>query len=361
MANFANVSSFKIIIMYSGYKVVVNTAAGRRRYMRCLLPFVLSSPIVDRYDIWVNTLDKLDTAFFEELAKVFPKIRLIWQPDGVVNGIASINAFYRECCDEKTIYVKMDDDLVWIQPGFFEAMLDFRLSHPEAFLVSPLVINNALCTYLLQVNGKIKLDKYYSSQCAHPILCFDGRFASELHNWFLDTKLSCGKTQELKMGEMPMAMTRFSINCIIWFGKDLANISGHVEGDDEEFLSCIYPTRLKRGNFINADVLCAHFAFGPQRDSLNEEDILFRYADECRKQVQQGTQDLKVAYEKVESVLDWVEKETVKLLDRPTKYPNSVPRQQSAYKKLGRCLPKRVRAAIRELFPNRVKQYIAEK
>ena len=95
MANFTDVSSFKKIIMYSGYKVVVNTAAGRRRYMRCLLPFVLSSPIVDRYDIWVNTLDKLDTAFFEELAKVFPKIRLIWQPDGVVNGIASINAFYR--------------------------------------------------------------------------------------------------------------------------------------------------------------------------------------------------------------------------------------------------------------------------
>ena len=64
MANFTDVSSFKKIIMYSGYKVVVNTAAGRRRYMRCLLPFVLSSPIVDRYDIWVNTLDKLDTAFF---------------------------------------------------------------------------------------------------------------------------------------------------------------------------------------------------------------------------------------------------------------------------------------------------------
>ena len=141
---------------------------------------------------------------------------------------------------------------------------------------------------------------------------------------------------------MPMAMTRFSINCIIWFGKDLAKISGQVEGDDEEFLSCIYPTRLKRG-------------------SLNEESLLLRYADECRKQVQQGAQDLKVAYEKVESVLDWVEKETVKLLDRPTKYPNSVPRQQSVYKKLGRCLPKRVRAAIRELFPNRVKQYIAEK
>ena len=107
--------------------------------------------------------------------------------------------------------------------------------------------------------------------------------------------------------------------------------------------------------------MCAHFAFGPQRDSLNEESLLLRYADECRKQVQQGAQDLKVAYEKVESVLDWVEKETVKLLDRPTKYPNSVPRQQSVYKKLGRCLPKRVRAAIRELFPNRVKQYIAEK
>ena len=41
--------------MYQEYKIVVNTAAGRRRYMQYLIPYIVSSEIVDRYDIWVNT------------------------------------------------------------------------------------------------------------------------------------------------------------------------------------------------------------------------------------------------------------------------------------------------------------------
>ena len=46
--------------MYQNYKVVVNTAAGRRRYMQYLVPPILNADIVDRYDIWVNTRNMVD-------------------------------------------------------------------------------------------------------------------------------------------------------------------------------------------------------------------------------------------------------------------------------------------------------------
>ena len=151
--------------MYQNYKVVVNTAAGRRRYMQYLVPPILNADIVDRYDIWVNTRNMVDIEFFKKLAQKYPKVNLVWQPDGVVNGIASINAFYRDCCDKDTIYMKLDDDVVWFEPELFEKMVKFRVDNPEYFLVSPLVINNALSTYLLQVHNKIKLDKYYMSIC----------------------------------------------------------------------------------------------------------------------------------------------------------------------------------------------------
>ena len=59
----------------------------------------------------------------------------------------------------------LDDDVVWFEPELFEKMVKFRVDNPEYFLVSPLVINNALSTYLLQVHNKIKLDKYYMSIC----------------------------------------------------------------------------------------------------------------------------------------------------------------------------------------------------
>ena len=83
--------------MYKNYRVVVNTAAGRRRYMQYLIPYVLSSDIVDRYDIWVNTHNGADIEFFKQVAAKFPVVNLVWQPDGVVNGNASINAFYKDC------------------------------------------------------------------------------------------------------------------------------------------------------------------------------------------------------------------------------------------------------------------------
>ena len=183
--------------MYQNYKVVVNTAAGRRRYMQYLVPPILNADIVDRYDIWVNTRNMVDIEFFKKLAQKYPKVNLVWQPDGVVNGIASINAFYRDCCDKDTIYMKLDDDVVWFEPELFEKMVKFRVDNPEYFLVSPLVINNALSTYLLQVHNKIKLDKYYMSICGERTICFDGWFAADLHDWFMEKYLIAGKYQEL--------------------------------------------------------------------------------------------------------------------------------------------------------------------
>ena len=67
--------------MLGKYKVVVNTAAGRRRYMQYLVPFILSSDIVDRYDIWINTHNGADIEFFRRIAEMYPKINLVWQPD----------------------------------------------------------------------------------------------------------------------------------------------------------------------------------------------------------------------------------------------------------------------------------------
>ena len=53
--------------------------------------------------------------------------------------------------------------------------------------------------------------------------------------------------KELYVGKHPMGMARFSINCVLWFGNEMAEFKGEVPGDDEEFLSCIKPTQLGKG------------------------------------------------------------------------------------------------------------------
>src|SRR6185312_15673304 len=123
--------------MFEGYRVVAVTPAGRRRYMELLVPQILASNLVDRYDIWVNTADPADIAFFEGLAAKYDRVRLVPQPDGKAPGVPAIHGFHRLAMDVDTIYVRFDDDIVWLEPGFFEALLRFRVDHPHYFLVMP--------------------------------------------------------------------------------------------------------------------------------------------------------------------------------------------------------------------------------
>lgn len=65
-----------------------------------------------------------------------------------------------------------------------------------------------------------------------------------------------------------MGMTRFSINAILWFGDEMRKFDGVVPGDDEEFMSCIYPTKHGMSNAWNGDAIVAHFAFSHSVSNL---------------------------------------------------------------------------------------------
>lgn len=334
--------------MYNNYKVVVNTAAGRRRYMQYLIPFIVSSEIVDRYDIWINTHNGADIEFFLKCAETFPKINLVWQPDGVVNGIKSINAFYLKCVEDDTIYFKLDDDIIWMESNLIEKMVKFRIDNPEYFLVSPLVINNALCTYLLQERKKIKLNQYYNSRASHKILWRNGDFAVELHQWFLNTKLRNDSFAELYCGKQPVAMTRFSINSILWFGHEMRKFNGDVPGDDEEFLSCIYPTRQGLSNCINGDAILAHFAFFTQREKLDKENILEQYGTYLSA-LWRTDKRMSVIHKNISEIMKYCHENEDKLMKNPSPY-KEFPKEKNTLQKFYSFLKK--------VSTKRNKQYI---
>lgn len=323
--------------MYQNYKIIVNTAAGRRRYMQYLIPYIVSSEVVDRYDIWVNTHNGADIEFFKRIADAFPKVNLVWQPDGVVNGNKSINAFYKACIEPDTIYFKLDDDIVWMEPGLIEKMVRFRVDNPRYFLVSPLVINNALSTYLLEVDGKIGLDDYYNSYASHPVLWKSGVFAQELHSWFLNRYLKTGKWEELHLGRKEMGMTRFSINSVMWFGDEMRKFSGVVPGDDEEYLSCIYPTCQGMSNAWNGDAIVAHFAFFTQREELDRKGILEQYGEVCAVQWH-GDEKSAAVYDAVQDILRNVNADEAGLMKRESPYKR-VATPVTAKRKIKKFIP----------------------
>ena len=326
--------------MYKNYKVVVNTAAGRRRYMQYLIPYIVSCSYVDRYDIWVNTHNGADIEFFKQIAEKFPVVNLVWQPDGVVNGNASINAFYKACIESNTIYFKLDDDIVWMEPGLIERMVEFRVENPEYFLVSPLVINNSLSTYLLQLADKLRLDRYYNADSSHPVLWKSGNFAGELHSWFIANYLKTEKWEELHLGKKIMGMTRFSINAILWFGDEMKKFAGIVPGDDEEFMSCIYPTKQGLANAWNGDAVVAHFAFFTQREKLDRQGILEQYGEIVNRQWHSDNEKAEV-YDAVQGIMRKVDTDEAELMQKISPYRRIVP-NVNFRSKVKRYIPKSV-------------------
>jgi hypothetical protein len=319
--------------MMDNYKIVCNTAAGRRRYMQYLIPFVVASDVIDRYDIWVNTTNKQDIEFFRILSKKFPKINLVYQPDGVVNGIHSINAFYKTCVEENTIYFKLDDDIVWIEPGMFEKMVRFRIDHPDYFLVSPLVINNALCTYILQATGNIQLSRYYQAKIDQSLFLIR-EFAAQLHDWFLTTQLPSRTYENLYCGPRPVAMNRFSINAILWFGNEMRKFGGIVPGDDEEWLSVIKPASLGVANCFNGDSIVAHFAFFTQRKKLDKLNILKRYGEYLHNDWKQDV-TMYAIDQIVQNAIKEVEERKVEIMSMPDIY--AAPEKVSLREKVANC------------------------
>lgn len=268
--------------MYLNYKIICCTAAGRMRYMQYIFPYIIANDIIDRYDIWVNTTNMHDIEFFKLISEHYPKVRLVWQPDGICDGIKSINAFYRYCIEDDSIYIKIDDDIVWMEPDVFEKMVKFRIEHSEAFLVTPQVVNNPMGTYLWQVKGILNYGKYMNAAPNHRVLWKRGAFALELHHYFLEKMERDSESyKDLYFGAVPEACNRFSINFIMWFGNDMAKFNGIVPGDDEEFLSSVVAPKLGKMNYYNGDCIVAHFAFAPQRYVLDRSDVLDRYGNMC--------------------------------------------------------------------------------
>jgi len=307
--------------MYSNYKIVACTAAGRMCYMQYIFPYILSNDIIDRYDIWVNTTNMKDIESFKWMANYYSKIHLIYQPDGIVSGVKSINAFYKTCMETDTIYIKIDDDIVWMQPDIIENMVSFRIAHPEAFLVTPLVINNPMSTYIWQVKGLLNYGKYMNIQAIHRSFWKRGAAALKLHNHFLDNmEKDANFYKKLYTGTVPQGCCRFSINFILWFGKDMAYIHGEIPGDDEEYLSSILAPKLGKINYFNGNSLVAHFSFAPQRMILDKTRTMERYGNLC-KQYFLTNEKLKTIWQEVQQCRKEIETITNEINKMPCPYP----------------------------------------
>ena len=262
-------------------RVVAVTPAGRRRYLEVLKTYVLADEGIAEWQLWDNCRDPADRAYILALAERHAKIRIMRLP-GSDGGNRAINRFYRFCTDPGVFYIKMDDDLMWLPPGFAADFLARALAGQGRYLWwSPLVVNNAVCAWLLQQHGALRIAAPLSAQANDPHGWRNPRFAEALHRAFL-AQLRGEGAGLFRVADASVSVSRFSINCLGLFGADVAALGAEfcpAEADDEEWISAVLTYRTGRPGRVLGDLAVAHFGFFTQERHLLGTDVLDQYYD----------------------------------------------------------------------------------
>lgn len=262
------------------YKIVVVTPAGRKRYMEILLSHMLKQKnIIDEYRIWVNTNNSEDLNWFKEL-KIQHKdfVTLEYLPlDVITTGEVNLTIykFFENTIDENTIYIRLDDDIVWTENNFVENLVKFRIDNPDYFLIFGNIINNAVIDHIHQKQG-IPYSKYIENQCLSKTGWESSTICEEKHINFINN-LNNNNIEKYKFDRYETIGQRISINAICWFGKDFKEFSGIVDKNEEPWLSEIAPSQRNKKICVCGNALCVHYAFWVQREYMDKTDILQKY------------------------------------------------------------------------------------
>jgi hypothetical protein len=262
--------------LVKGMRRVVVTPAGRRRYLELLHRHLRAQ--CDHFDQWIllmNTRDPADVDYCERLAADEAWIETRYAEGSEPRlGNANISRFLNQFCrDPDTVYLRLDDDIVYLDPTFVDTMFRFRINNPGYFLTYGNIINNAILTWVHQKLGNIELHKHTRYACMCDVGWRDPTIAVGLHTEFLRDPAS-PKWRFARW--VATEYERISVNAISWFGKDLCE--SEVQIDEEMWLSQTRPRQLGRPNAVCGSAVCAHFAFHPQRDALDRAGLLDLYA-----------------------------------------------------------------------------------
>lgn len=264
-------------------KCIVVTPAGRRRYMELLYRHLAAQRAdFDHWQIWLNTRDAADVQYFLGLQQKHPDwIRCVPCPVPV-DGTGTICHFFRACTDPDAVYIRLDDDVVWLEPGFVRRMFEFRRANPQYFLVYGNIVNNVVLSHLQQRFGNLGTQAgVVEFNYVDEVGWKSPDFVRLVHESFLDAATTQGGERLRDWRFKQWELTNYehvSINCIAWLGAEMAAFGGRVDVDEETFLAVHKPRELQKKNCIFGGALCVHYAFCMQRDYMDRfTDFLERY------------------------------------------------------------------------------------
>ena len=297
-------------------KTIAITFAGRKIFMEILFPYIEKyKEHIDEYHIYAATKNSEDIKYIQDFANKNKFVKVFMAEEGR-DPIYLWNECYKNSQDENCIYVKLDDDIVFIDEFLFTDFVKFRKENPEYPIIYPMIINNLYTSWILQNEMDIEFEgkTYFNERWetvkskveTHlkskgiperltevipeefilcPIGWGDVNFAKSVHEKFLNC-LESGdisvfkKNNKTVSGRILYGSPPISINCCSWLGssmKEYTSLYGHV-WQDELWLSVYLPVLSGNPNYVYYDSVVSHFSYYKQmKDGILESNILERY------------------------------------------------------------------------------------
>jgi hypothetical protein len=297
-------------------KTIVVTFAGRKKFMEILFPYIKKyEHKIDEYHIYAATNNQEDLDYIEKFSSENEFVKVFRAEPGR-DPIYLWNECYKNSQDENSVYLKLDDDIVFIDDSLFTDFLEFRKNNPQYPIIYPMIVNNLYTSWILQekmalqfsqktnfnerwnsVNDRIinyLKDNPIPDRLIHVIpedfaLCPIGwgntEFAKSVHNKFLEC-LESNRMDIFKNtidGTKGMILDNYppvSINCCSWLGSSMKEYTAKY-GDvwqDEIWLSVYLPILSGKPNYIYFDSVVSHFSYYKQMEGgILESNILSRY------------------------------------------------------------------------------------
>jgi hypothetical protein len=264
-------------------QVIMTCFAGRRRYLEILVKYVdklIAKGLVDEFHMWDYTRDPEDAVWIRENCQRF-KIFEVKDKYGMTgfNWDEYYNYYPKQNLDPRTVLIKCDDDIVFIDVDKFQSFIDKRRDNPENFIAFPSIVNNKLPTAIQRECGvwpdltHDEIEDLYTSK----------DICSKLHKYFvknIDEFISKLSTRG-KFTTPPCRDSCVQINFMAILGADIDKfLQVDSRSGDEPMLSWMIPKFIGRKNYVDGSFVVSHMASCDQRKAgYDETEDLKAYLD----------------------------------------------------------------------------------
>jgi hypothetical protein len=274
-----------------GKRVVAWIPYGRKKYVSILLKYLQRDHdrgLIDELWFYMNTDlqgQQEDRVWASRVARQWDWVKTFSRPKDLPRyPKKQMNTMYayRAMTDPDTVYVRFDDDIVYVHENAVKEIVEHKIVSP-GLCSFPIIINNAICSWWLQQDGRIPLEEpdwpEVGFHCMDPIGWADGGFAIQLHDLLLKHIENGTVDQLFAHHNFDLPPKQFSVSCFASLGSDYARVGGELPAEEEDWHTKIRPAQLGVDNTIVGSALVSHYSFLTQWRHFADDRILEAYRD----------------------------------------------------------------------------------